>query len=79
MDYDFENSEQDVSKIGHFSQLVWKSSEKLGVGIAISESGKAYVVCNYEPGGNILGQFLTNVSAPLEKPVSKKNIKLPDD
>ena len=45
---------------GHFTQVVWKSSTKLGCGIAIANN-KAVGVCNYSPAGNYLGQFATNV------------------
>jgi hypothetical protein len=42
---------------GHFTQVVWKSSTKLGCGI----SG-VYVTCRYCEGpGNFLGQFEKNV------------------
>ena len=60
-DYDFEKGAFST-KTGHFTQLVWKSSKKLGVGAAqASESGAWYVVCNYFPPGNVRGEFLNNV------------------
>jgi len=47
---------------GHFTQLVWKGSKQLGVGIAFANGGKtAVVVANYYPPGNYLGQFPQNV------------------
>ena len=52
---------------GHFTQVVWKSSTKLGCGIA---SGKfqgyngRYVVCRYAPPGNVIGAFPQNVLPP---------------
>ena len=49
---------------GHFTQVVWKSSRELGVGAARSRSGKVYVVANYSPPGNYLGQFPANVLHP---------------
>lgn len=39
-------------EIGHYTQQVWKSTEKLGCGI--SDCGA--VVCRYTPPGNFLGQ-----------------------
>lgn len=41
---------------GHFTQIVWKSTTKLGCGKAKSTDGNDYVVCNYDPAGNIAGQ-----------------------
>jgi uncharacterized protein YkwD len=49
---------------GHFTQLVWKSSQELGMGIAQAADGTWYVVGNYSPPGNISGQFPTNVLPP---------------
>lgn len=46
---------------GHFTQVVWKESQKLGVGVARSSSGRVYVVAQYTPPGNYLGQFQANV------------------
>jgi len=49
---------------GHFTQLVWKSSKELGIGIAQAADGTWYVVANYNPPGNISGQFPLNVLKP---------------
>ena len=59
--YDFDKGTFNT-KTGHFTQLVWKSSKKLGVGAAqAADSGAWYVVCNYFPPGNVRGEFLNNV------------------
>ncbi|CAF0948007.1 unnamed protein product [Didymodactylos carnosus] len=52
------------SQTGHFTQVVWKSTQTVGCGIGYaSRNGwnQAYVVCNYLPAGNVLGQFVQNV------------------
>uniref|UniRef100_A0A0N5ALB9 SCP domain-containing protein n=1 Tax=Syphacia muris TaxID=451379 RepID=A0A0N5ALB9_9BILA len=49
------------SATGHFTQLVWKSSKKIGIGMA-SSSGMTYVVANFYPAGNYISQFEENVS-----------------
>ena len=49
---------------GHFTQVVWKDSKKLGIAYASGKSG-TYVVANYDPAGNFLGQYPENVQ-PLK-------------
>jgi glioma pathogenesis-related protein 2 len=49
---------------GHFTQVVWKASHELGMGIAQASDGTWYVVGNYRPPGNIANQFTTNVPKP---------------
>ena len=36
---------------GHFTQVVWKETRKLGLGYA-QKNGRAYIVARYSPGGN---------------------------
>ena len=52
---------------GHFTQLVWASTIDMGLGVAVSDSGKTYVVANYYPAGNTAGQFETNVGQVVTK------------
>ncbi|XP_024939236.1 uncharacterized protein LOC107266196 isoform X3 [Cephus cinctus] len=51
-------------KTGHFTQVVWRDSTELGVGMARNRNGEVYVVCNYNPAGNFLGSFIDNVLPP---------------
>ena len=46
---------------GHFSQVVWLSTRQVGVAQARSKSGRVYVVANYSPAGNFLGDYCDNV------------------
>lgn len=48
---------------GHFTQVVWKSSARLGMGIA-RKNGYIVVVANYDPPGNFKGVFGSNVKKP---------------
>lgn len=41
--------------VGHWTQMIWRKSTELGCGTATS-SGQRYLVCQYSPAGNILGQ-----------------------
>ena len=49
---------------GHFTQVVWSSSKRLGVGVAI-RGGKIIVVTNYDPPGNYNNQYRQNVFPPV--------------
>ena len=66
--YDTGKAKTNGAVIGHFTQLVWKASKQIGCAVAIgSWSGynpSYYVCCNYFPGGNVLGQYTTNVAKP---------------
>ena len=44
-----------------FTQIVWKSTQLVGFGIAKSKSGKFYFVAEYFPSGNIRHQYEENV------------------
>ncbi|XP_072289006.1 GLI pathogenesis-related 2 [Eucyclogobius newberryi] len=46
------NSPGYSSKTGHFTQVVWKDSTELGVGVA-SSGKRVYVVGQYRPAGNV--------------------------
>ncbi|KFM79245.1 Venom allergen 5, partial [Stegodyphus mimosarum] len=52
------------SEYGHFTQMVWADTWKIGCGYIVYKNGNAYrqfFVCNYGPQGNILNQ-------PMYKP-----------
>ncbi|KAK3937603.1 putative scp-like extracellular protein [Diplogelasinospora grovesii] len=68
---DFTNFEQ----WGHFSQLVWKSSQQVGCasqycppGTMAPGMGSWFTVCNYYPPGNMGGEYGDNVLPPLGEP-----------
>ena len=43
---------------GHFTQVVWKATTKLGCGY---NQGCGYIKCEYDVGGNMQGDFENNV------------------
>lgn len=45
----------------HFTQIVWKASEKLGVGVARAANGAVYVAAFYFPRGNVVNYLDENV------------------
>jgi hypothetical protein len=52
------------SATGHFTQMVWAGSSRLGCGMARGPRGRmntVYIVCNYDPPGNYEGEFRRNV------------------
>ena len=42
--------------VGHYTQMVWSRTTAVGYGIARSARGTIYIVANYAPPGNMLGQ-----------------------
>lgn len=47
---------------GHFTQVVWRNTQRLGCAMA-SCGGNAVYVCSYDPPGNYAGDFPKNVVA----------------
>lgn len=45
----------EIEDIGHYTQLVWRTTTK--VGCAIADNGRdEYLVCRYREGGNVMGE-----------------------
>ena len=57
-----------------FSQLVWKNSKLIGIGLSKDDKGGTYIVANFYPAGNVVDQFHLNVFRP-KKDIKKKNNK----
>lgn len=58
-DYDYDSNTCAPGKVcGHYTQLVWRNTQKLGCAIAQcnSQTIKQIWVCNYDPPGNWIGQ-----------------------
>jgi|TARA_B110001469_G_C9622361_1_gene310309 hypothetical protein len=51
------SGENDFYEIGHYTQMVWNSTTEVGMAMAVSDSGKTYVVARYSPQGNFVGEF----------------------
>ena len=47
-------------KAGHYTQMVWKDTTEIGAGKAViqagDQKGSLFVVCNYNPRGNMIGE-----------------------
>lgn len=48
-------TEHNFRQIGHYTQMVWRSTTRLGCGEAICNA-RRLVACNYDPAGNMLGR-----------------------
>jgi len=77
--YNFATGKSNGGVIGHFTQLVWDSSTKLGCGVA-KGTGGTYVVSRYLPAGNTQGQYTQHVHGLSAKkdqhdqPAVKENV-----
>eukprot|EP01023_Acetabularia_acetabulum_P038905 TRINITY_DN37279_c0_g1_i1.p1 TRINITY_DN37279_c0_g1~~TRINITY_DN37279_c0_g1_i1.p1 ORF type:complete len:550 (-),score=99.96 TRINITY_DN37279_c0_g1_i1:605-2254(-) len=55
------------SATGHFTQVVWESTSKVGCGeVTNCPDGSHIVVCQYRPPGNFVGRFAENVPPPCK-------------
>jgi len=45
-----------LNKTGHYTQMVWKSTSHMGIGMAICKKGAVLIVANYSPPGNYIGE-----------------------
>jgi hypothetical protein len=45
----------------HFTQLIWIATRRVGAAAVASASGRGYVVMMFDPPGNVIGAFDTNV------------------
>ncbi|KAA8910929.1 CAP domain-containing protein [Sphaerosporella brunnea] len=61
-----------LSGTGHFTQMVWAGTERVGCAIQWCPDGvkgawtepSELVVCNYQPAGNVVGSYEENVVRP---------------
>ena len=42
---------------GHYTQMIWKDTRQMGVGVAVCPNGSIIVVANYYPAGNVIGEY----------------------
>ncbi|NKY35063.1 secretion protein [Nocardia speluncae] len=61
-DYNYDNPGFSLTT-GHFTQVVWKASTRLGIGY-VAKDNRFVVVALYDPPGNMKGQFPQNVAPP---------------
>ncbi len=56
--YDYESNSGNGNVVGHYTQVVWQKTTKVGCGQAESETDRpgSYVVCRYHIAGNMVGE-----------------------
>ena len=50
-------NESNWQDTGHYTQMVWKNTNEMGVGVAVCPNGAIIIVANYYPAGNYMGQY----------------------
>ncbi|MDB2631678.1 CAP family protein [Flavobacteriaceae bacterium] len=45
------------SKVGHYTQMIWHNTTKIGIAYSKSKLGNVYVVARYYPSGNWDGEY----------------------
>merc|ERR1712032_880364 len=66
----FVGKEENNKKIGHFTQMAWAKTSKIGCGYALFENiykTNEIVVCNYSASGNKVGQPIYEEGKPCSK------------
>lgn len=54
--YDYEsNSCEPGQMCGHFTQVVWSTTERVGCAVGACDDGSEIWMCNYDPAGNTIG------------------------
>ena len=55
--YDYAtNSCLEGQMCGHYTQIVWKNTRKIGCARVVCDNGDVFMTCNYDPPGNYIGE-----------------------
>jgi uncharacterized protein YkwD len=56
VDYNYANNSCRLgTQCGHYTQVVWQNTQKVGCAVAICPNKSQLWVCNYDPAGNYIG------------------------
>ncbi|KAF4359738.1 pathogenesis-related protein PR-1-like [Cannabis sativa] len=50
------NSCADGKMCGHYTQIVWRNTKKVGCARVICDNKDTFMICNYDPVGNVFGE-----------------------
>uniref|UniRef100_A0A1J3E4A1 Pathogenesis-related protein 1 n=1 Tax=Noccaea caerulescens TaxID=107243 RepID=A0A1J3E4A1_NOCCA len=57
-DYDYDSNTCAWDKVcGHYTQVVWRNSVKVGCAKVRCNNGQTFITCNYDPPGNWNGEW----------------------
>ncbi len=65
-DYDFSDPGFSM-RTGHFTQVVWKNTKRMGCGMVPDCNGMDIWVCNYYPAGNFEGEYSKQVKPKKDR------------
>ncbi|GMN52435.1 hypothetical protein TIFTF001_021580 [Ficus carica] len=54
--YDYASNSCVGDECGHYTQMVWRNSVRIGCARAKCSNGWMFVICNYDPPGNYYGE-----------------------
>ncbi|PIA24817.1 hypothetical protein AQUCO_22900002v1 [Aquilegia coerulea] len=54
--YNYNTNSCNGGTCGHYTQVVWRNSVRLGCAKARCNNGGTVISCNYDPAGNVIGQ-----------------------
>ena len=55
------NNKKYSSKTKHFTQIIWKKTKEIGIGLSELNNGEKIFVVYYSPAGNIFNEFKDNI------------------
>jgi pathogenesis-related protein 1 len=56
--YSYEKvSDTNFHDVGHYTQMIWRNTTQVGVGVAKCSDGSYIYVANYYPQGNYIGEY----------------------
>ncbi|OWM65895.1 hypothetical protein CDL15_Pgr015320 [Punica granatum] len=55
--YTYETNSCESGKVcGHYTQIVWKTTRRIGCARVVCDDGDVFMTCNYDPVGNYIGE-----------------------